>query len=412
MSSKLGDVAAVKRPGGSRPLRVLHVYRTYFPDPPGGLQEAIRQIALSCTSYGVESRIFTLSPQPTPSRVELPEARVVRSRSWAAPASCDLGGPNAIRRYRREARWADVVHFHFPWPFGDVLGLLGGFGKRAVMTYHSDIVRQRYLGKLYRPLMTHTLRQMDAVVATSPAYAQTSSVLTSVVPADRLKVIPLGIADYASADTDLETDRALLGRFGIDSRPGRPYFLALGVLRYYKGLHTLIQAAHSVPGDIVIAGSGPEMERLQQLARTLGVTNVIFAGQVTDREKVALLRHSRALVLSSQLRSEAFGMVLVEAAMFGVPMVCCEIGSGTSYVNKHGVTGLVVAPEAPQELAAALRTLHDDAELAARMGAAARQRYERLFSGPALGRAYSQLYQELMSAGAPETAPAADRRAA
>jgi rhamnosyl/mannosyltransferase len=101
------------------------------------------------------------------------------------------------------------------------------------------------------------------------------------------------------------------------------------------------------------------------------------------------------MVLPSHLRSEAFGMVLVEAAMFGKPMVCCEVGSGTSYVNQHGVTGFVVAPEQSKNLAGAMNALLSDDALAAAMGSAARERYETLFSGAALGKAYSALYQEV-----------------
>lgn len=374
-------------------MKVLHIYRTYFPDPPGGLQEAIRQISLSTRACGVEPGIFTLSPNPVPREVRFPEGIVTRSRSWAAPASCDLGGLESLRQYRAQAESADILHFHFPWPFADVLHLLGRVKKPAVMTYHSDVVRQRALGYVYGPLMRSTLRSMSAVVATSAVYAQSSPVLTSVVDKRRLKAIPLGIIDYR--------DDPVLGRFSprcLDRLQlgDEPYVLALGVLRYYKGLHTLIEAAPSIASKIVIAGSGPEMERLTALAREVGANNVVFAGQVSHEEKVALLSGCRALAMPSHLRSEAFGMVLVEAEMFGKPMVCCEMGSGTSYVNEHGVTGFVVPPEAPVQFAAAVNELARDEALARKMGAAARARYERLFSGPALGNAYRGLYEDVL----------------
>jgi rhamnosyl/mannosyltransferase len=373
-------------------VKVLHVYRTYFPDPPGGLQEAIRQICLATRERGVEARVFTLSPDPMPRDVALPEGTVTRSRSWAAPASCDLGGPDALKQFRALARWADVVHFHFPWPFGDLLQLLGMTGKPAVMTYHSDIVRQRWLGTAYAPLMRFMLRSMATVVATSPAYAQTSPLLTGVVDPARLKTIPLGILDYCNEAAHARASTDIVERLGLT---GEPYFLALGVLRYYKGLHTLIEAASLTRAKIVIAGAGPERDALEALARRLGASNVIFAGLVTHDEKVALLSGCRAMVLASHLRSEAFGMVLVEASMFSKPMICCEVGSGTSYVNEDGVTGYVVPPEEPKRFAAAIETMLTDAQLAARMGIAARQRYERLFSADALGDAYSTLYREV-----------------
>ncbi len=319
---------------------------------------------------------------------------MVRSKSWAAPASCDLGGIDSLRQFRALAQWADVLHFHFPWPFADLLRLFGEHRKPAVMTYHSDVVRQKYVGYVYGPLMRWMLRSMDAVVATSPAYARTSSILCSVVPADRLRVIPLGIADFASGDVATRPEADLLSRLSLGDKP---YFLSLGVLRYYKGLHTLIDTAPKIGANVVIAGSGPEMARLRKQAAEAGASNVVFAGQVSNDEKNALLRGCRGLVLPSHLRSEAFGMVLVEAAMFGKPLVCCEVGSGTSYVNESGVTGFVVPPESPRDLAHAMNSLLSDESLANSMGAAARVRYENMFSAPALGKAYRTLYAETLA---------------
>ena len=368
-------------------LRVLHVYRTYFPDPPGGLQEAMRQIAVSTASKGVTSRIFVLSPNPVPMKLMRPEGEVVRSKSWCAPASCDLGGASSFLCFLDVLKWADVIHYHFPWPFGDLLHLTARPKLPTVMTYHSDVVRQRMLGAVYSPIRQLMLQSMTRIVATSPAYARTSPVLSESPVRERVDVIPLGIDEGSYAWSE---DESVLRRIGLDA--SEPFFLFIGVLRYYKGLHTLIEAARSVNAKVVIAGSGPEGSTLRLQAKQCGADNVIFAGQVTDAEKVTLLRQCCALVLPSHLRSEAFGMVLVEAAMFGKPMISCEIGTGTSFVNADGETGYVVPPENPQYLADAMRLLLSDKLLAKRFGLAARQRYERLFSGEALGAAYATLY--------------------
>jgi rhamnosyl/mannosyltransferase len=375
-----------------RGLRVLNVYRSYFPDPPGGLQEAIRQICLATGVLGIENKIFTLSPTPFPKVLNRPEGQVVRCRSWAAPASCDLGGVAAFAKFRRLASESDVVHYFFPWPFADLLHAIACPAKPAVLTYISDIVRQQWLGNVYAPLMRRTLKNMKAVVANAPPYVQTSSVLSSADLIDKIRIIPLGIDEHSYPK---HGDDSVLNRLGICREEA--FILFIGVLRYYKGLHTLIEAAPRVPAKIVIAGSGPEGEALQLQAARLGASNVIFAGQLTEEEKVALLRHCRALVLPSHLRSEAYGMVLVEAAMFGRPMISCEIGTGTSFVNADGETGIVVPPENPQALAAAMNRLLNDEVLAERYGNAARQRYEQMFSGQALGKAYASLYREVVS---------------
>ena len=373
-------------------MKILHIYRTYFPDPPGGLQEAIRQICLSTKALGVESKVFTLSPDPIPSILSRPEAEVVRAKSLWAPASCDLGGLDTLRKYNELSSWADVIHFHFPWPFADVLNLLIKTNKPKVMTYHSDIVRQKFLNKAYSPLMRYTMRSMDAVVATSPAYLETSPVLKFDVLADSLRMIPLGITDHSMHVPSNDISEAFLAKWGL---VGEPFALALGVLRYYKGLHNLLSGAKAVRSKIVIAGSGPQQDKLKTQASELGLKNLVFVGQVTEEDKAVLLRSCYTLVLPSHLRSEAFGMVLVEASMYSKPMVCCEIGSGTSYVNEDLVTGFVVPPDSPKSLSDALNKLIDDENLAKKMGQAARIRYEQNFSGEALGKSYSNLYREI-----------------
>ncbi len=369
---------------------VLHVYRTYFPDPQGGMQEAIRQLCLAVKAMGVSNTIFTLSPQPHPTVIERPEAQVVRSRSWAAPASCDLGGVDALAKFRCLAGQSDVLHFLHPWPYADLMQAVTGVKTPAVLTYVSDVVRQRWLGRAYAPLMWRTLRSMRAIVANCPAYARTSPVLSDPAIRDKVRVIPLGIVEESYP---AHGDEAVFSRLGLAT--DEPYFLFIGVLRYYKGLPTLIEAARQVKARIVIVGSGPEGGKLRAFADQLAAANVLFAGQISDEEKVALLQHCRAIVLPSHLRSEAYGMVLVEASIFGRPLVSCEIGTGTSFVNAHEESGLVVPPDNPVELAVALNALLYDSSFAESLGRGARARYERLFSGPALGRAYADLFREV-----------------
>ena len=370
-------------------MRVTLCYRTYFPDPLGGLQEAMRQICVATTQLGVKNTVFCLSPHPEPNEINRPECQVIRRRSWWSPYSCDLGGTDSFLEFARLARKSDILHYQFPWPFADVLHLITKPKISSIITYHSDIIRQRWMNPVYKPLMWKTLSTMKFIIATSPAYLQTSPVLSHPLIRDKVRVIPLGIEESSYPK---EGDETVFKRIGVEAN--EQYFLFIGILRYYKGLQFLLRAARAVGARVVIVGLGPEGMRLQALAAETKVENVVFAGQVTDSEKVALLKRCRALVLPSHLRSEAFGMVLVEAAMFGRPMISCEIGTGTSFINAHNETGFVVAPESPDELSRAMNALLSDNGLVTRMGNAARARYERFFSGQALGRAYTELYRE------------------
>jgi rhamnosyl/mannosyltransferase len=130
-------------------------------------------------------------------------------------------------------------------------------------------------------------------------------------------------------------------------------------------------------------------------ARRLGLNNVTFAGQVSDRQKAGLLSLCRAVVFPSFMRSEAFGVTLLEGAIHGKPLVSAEIGSGTSHVNDNGITGFVVEPGSATALRQALDALAADPELCATMGRNARVRYETLFTGRKMGDRYADLYYRL-----------------
>ena len=370
---------------GKRDIRVLHVYRTYFPDPPGGVQEVIRQICRSTRPLGIASAVFCLSPDPDPERIDWDGTPVYRRRSWAAPASCDLGGAAAFAAFRELAMAADVIHYHYPWPFADVLHAAAPARIASVMTYHSDIVRQKYLYAFYKPLMWRTLSSMDRIISTSSEYARTSPVLSSERLKDRVSVIPIGLDEPYQ-----EQDEGIFRQVGIDRT--RPYFLFVGALRYYKNLETLVRAARSVSVPVVIAGSGPSLQGLQALAAELQASNVIFAGQVSEAQKAALMASCRAVVLPSHLRSEAFGVVLLEASRAGKAMLTCDIGTGSSHVNVHGETGLVVAPT-QEALAAGLEKIIMNDELALVFGKNARKRFEDHFTAARMGAAHANEYR-------------------
>ncbi|MFP4247996.1 MAG: glycosyltransferase [Halochromatium sp.] len=372
-----------------RPLRVLQVYRTYFPDPQGGLQEAIRQGCLATRPFGIQHRIFTLSPSATPRIIRRPEGLVYRARQHIEITSSGFS-LSALAPFRALVGWADIIHYHFPWPFADLLDLIGQVRKPKLVTYHSDIVRQQGLLLLYRPLMSRFLRRADRIIATSPAYANSSKTLQA--HRDKLEIVPLGLDEHAYPEPSPSQAQATEAQFGRD------YFLFIGVLRYYKGLDTLIQAVRGTSLRVVIVGDGPEGPRLKQRAREQAFANVHFTGIVSDATKVALIRHCRAIVFPSNARSEAFGITLVEGAMLGRPLICTELGTGTTYINRHDETGLVVGPNDTEALRQAMQRLHADRELADRLGRAGRQRFEQLFSAHALGSRLAELYQRLAQA--------------
>ncbi|MCX2784426.1 glycosyltransferase [Microbulbifer thermotolerans] len=362
-------------------FQILHCYRTFYPESQGGVEQVILEIAQKVDN----SCVLTLSDRPA--RLKLGgEVDVVAKKRWCSFASCCIGPGLLSELYRLHT---PLLHFHYPWPFGDLAYFLAGRSRPLVITYHSDIVRQRLLGALYRPLMHRLLSQADRIVATSQNYVDSSPVLAAYK--DKVKIIPIGISEqeYPQPTDDQVAE--------VAQRYGRDFMLFVGVLRYYKGLEYLIRASVGQPYRVVIAGRGPELRRLMTLVKDLRAQNVAFAGFVSDVEKGALMRLCRAVVFPSHLRSEAFGVTLLEGLMYGKPLISCEIGTGTSFVNVDGETGHVVPPANPAALREAMNDLWLNPDKAERMGWAGRQRYEKLFTGERMAAAYRKLYDEVLS---------------
>jgi glycosyltransferase involved in cell wall biosynthesis len=370
-------------------MKILHVYKSYYPDTIGGIEQVIAQLGRGLVALGDESRIYTLSPDPCPPVIRRPEGEVHRSRTTFEIASM-TASVQALAHFRQQLEWADVVHYQFPWPFGDLLHVLLAANKPSVVSYQSDIVRQKWLLKVYTPLMNRFLESVSMVVATSPQYRDTSTVLTQL--RTPVRVIPNGLDESSYPEPSAEA----MAQWR--SRVGEGFFLFVGVLRYYKGLHTLLEAAKGFGGKVVIAGTGPESEDLQARLARSGTSNVELLGHVSDEDKVCLLRLCRAFVFPSHLRSEAFGMSLVEAAMCGKPMISCDIGTGTSYINKDGVTGWTVPPDDALRLREAMQRLSSDAEEAQAMGHAARERFESLFTASRMASEYQAVYRDVAAA--------------
>jgi rhamnosyl/mannosyltransferase len=241
---------------------------------------------------------------------------------------------------------------------------------------------------VYRPVMTQFFRSVGAIVPTSPNYLESSEPLQAY--RDKAVVIPIGLDESSYPIPSPERMAYWRGKLGED------FFLFVGVLRYYKGLHILLDACVGSSSRVAIVGAGPVEADLKQQAARLQLNNVDFLGAVSDEDKVALLRLCRGVVFPSHLRSEAFGVTLLEGAMYGKPLISSEIGTGSSYVNLDGVTGLVVPPDDPASLRAAMRRLDGDPGLRQAMGKEGRKRFEAMFTARTMAQSYVSLYRRLL----------------
>jgi glycosyltransferase involved in cell wall biosynthesis len=369
-------------------LKVLHFFKTYLPDSYGGIEQFIYQLARGSAQRGADVEVLSLSPDVR-AETQVFDNHVshqVRRHFELASTSVSFA---AFAKFAALAREADIIHYHYPWPFADLVHFATAPSKPTVLTYHSDIIRQRLLLRLYRPLMRQFLASIDRIVATSQNYLETSDTLVGY--RDKTQVIPIGLDRSTYPDPEL----ALVRKWR--TQIGEKFFLFVGVLRYYKGLHILLDAIRGTGYSLVIVGAGPVEAELRVHAARIGLTGVHFLGVLPNRDKVALFSLSYCVVFPSHLRSEAFGISLLEGAMFGKAMISSEIGTGTSHINIHGETGLVVAPNDPAAFAQAMRVLHDNPEIADRMGRNAYRRYLTHFTADLMVDRYMSLYEELLS---------------
>jgi glycosyltransferase involved in cell wall biosynthesis len=351
---------------GGRPLRVLHVGK-FYPPHRGGMETHLHDLCTRLAEH-VDVRVLVSADGPRTVREAVDGVPVTRLGTLANLASAALN-PGMAREIR-EAR-ADVVHLHHPNPTATLSYLASGHRGPLVVTYHSDIVRQRVLGALFSPLLDALLRRASAVLVSSPNYLESSAVLRR--HRERCRVVPFGV-DPAAFE---RVDEGAVDE--VRSRYGPRMVLGVGRLVYYKGFQYLVSAMQHLDAHLVLAGDGPERPALERLAARPAVAGRVFlVGSVPHL--LPYYHAASVFALPAVARSEAFGLVQLEAMACGLPVVNTAIDSGVPFVSVSGESGITVPPADVPALADALRTLLDDGALRERLGRGARGRVEREFS--------------------------------
>ncbi|WP_420129801.1 glycosyltransferase [Longimicrobium sp.] len=367
----------------SRRMRVLHVGK-FYPPHHGGMESHLETLARELSAdVDVQVLVSSDGRQTVRETVDgIPVTRIGTLASFAS-ASINPGMARAIRRAN-----ADVVHFHHPNPTAVLSYLASGRRGPLVVTYHSDIIRQRVLGAAFSPVLHRFLRGAHAILASSPDYAASSPVLRK--HADRVRIVPFGIraAEFETADAEQVA--------GIRANYGPRLVVGAGRLVYYKGFDYLVRSMADVDARLVILGDGPLRAELGALAAQMGVADrVDLPGSVPA---LAPWYHAAdVFALPAVARSEAFGLVQLEAMAAGTPVVNTRLDSGVPFVSRDGETGITVPPADAGALAAALNRLLDDDALRARFGHAARERVRGEFSLEQMVARTLAVYEEALS---------------
>jgi rhamnosyl/mannosyltransferase len=368
-----------------RRLHVLHVGK-FYPPVRGGMETHLQAVCVGLLDH-VDVRVLVANTRPATSVDHLDDLTVTRCASLGTLAGTSLC-PTMAHQIRRSS--AEIVHLHHPNPTAALAYLASGHPGPLVVSYHSDIIRQRRLAAMIAPLINGMLDRASAIVCSSPHFIKSSPVLGPY--ASRCRVVPYSV----SLEHFERVDQVAVAR--IRKRYGTRLVLGVGRLVGYKGFEYLVAAMRRLDGTLLLIGDGPERERLAHLASEYGISQRVH--MLSGINDLAPFYHAAdVFVLPSVGRNEAFGLVQLEAMASGTSVVNTAVDSGVPYVSRHGVTGFTVPPAEPDALAGAIATLLRNPDLRARYGAAGRRRVAETFSVRAMVEGTADLYAQVMPEG-------------
>jgi glycosyltransferase involved in cell wall biosynthesis len=360
----------------------------------GGIESVTESLARGAADAGHSATVVCFD-KAGPSEETGPRGlRVLRAPIQGQIASQPLG-LQYLTSALREGRAADVVHIHAPNMLAALAALMLGRGPKLVVHWHSDVVNKGWLGSASRPLERALLRRADRIVCTSQAYADGSVPLRDFV--HKVSVVPIGVTDVAHTPADIDAIAPALR----ERLSGKRLVLAVGRLVPYKGFHVLIDAASKIVPDavVVIVGTGPLQSELETQIAANGLEDkVVLAGRQDSNALRSLFQRADLFCLPSVERSEAFGVVLIEAMSYALPVVTTQVpASGVSWVNADGVSGLNVPVGDHIALAEACNTILDSDAVRRRFAHGARQRFVAEFTEQlAIDRMFA-IYRELLA---------------
>lgn len=285
----------------------------------------------------------------------------------------------------------DIIQVHMPNPMAMLAVFLIRPKAKLVLHWHNDIVKQKFVYFFIKPLETWLLKRADSIVGTSPTYVAGSAPLKRFEK--KTTIIPLGI--------DIERLRFSDKRFQEIAKQytGKKIVFSVGRLIYYKSFDVLINAGKYLNDDtlILIAGSGDMKELLEKQIIENNLSNKVkLLGRVSDEDLACYYKLCDVFCLSSGRRTEGFGAVQLEAMYFKKPIVATKIpGSGVSWVNQDGVTGINVPINDPKAIAEAIYKILSDERLYQYFSSNAIKRFYDNFTKDRMVNSFAELYKKL-----------------
>jgi rhamnosyl/mannosyltransferase len=368
--------------------RILQVNKLYYPYI-GGIERVVQQIAEGLSDR-TNMKVLVSTEGKRLVEENINGVQVIRVPSIAMMGNLPipLGLTRKLRRMKCEV---DVIHLHMPYPFGDLACLLSRFKGKIVVWWHSDVVRQKKLMLLYKPFMNRMLQRADVIIVATKGHIEGSEYLKPF--RDKCVIIPFGV------DQKIEkgADRYINKRIESINKERKIQFLFIGRLVYYKGCKVLLEAFKNVNNaELIMVGSGILEQELKELVKKYNIEEKVkFCGEVTEEELYKHLEDCDVFVLPSIVRSEAFGLVQIEAMAYGKPVINTNLPSGVPYVSLDKITGLTVPPEDVQSLSRAMQWMVDHEEERKEMGLRARKRMKEEYKMDIMLERVLKVYESL-----------------
>lgn len=374
-------------------IKVLQVNKLYYPVI-GGIENLMRDIAegINEKTEDIQVDVLVCQEKGPYEEIFIDGVKVIKTTSFGVKYSLPLS-PQFISVFRKICKDYDIIHFHMPFPIGDLALLLSGYKGKVVAWWHSDIIRQKKALLLYKPILNWFLKRTDLIIAATPNHITSSSFINDF--SHKCRIIPFGIKidDFLHLNdrikATIEANHAML--------QGRMCVLFVGRLVYYKGIDVLIKAMPNNNAILAIIGDGPLKESLIGLSKDLGVLDrTLFLGKLDKEQMIAWYHTCDIFAFPSVANSEAFGLVQLEAMICGKPVINTNLPTGVPCVSLHNETGFTVPVGDVEALSSAIQTLLEDPDLRKKFGDNAIQRVKTEFSREVMIEKVIAIYHELL----------------
>lgn len=378
-------------------MKLVHLFKYYWPDNGGGIATAMDMAINAFNKYSRgeknnKQEIVCCWQKPGKKYKEdyYNNIKVYRCKSLFAFASTQFS-TQFMRVVNRETKDADIVIYNFPYPFVDLAILFGKIHGKLVIWWHCDFdtTKGKFLTKIYTPLVKHTLKKANAIIVSAKGNIEGSKILNPFK--NKCYVIPFAVSDEMVRDGKKYylMEKALNDKCHI---------LFIGRFVWYKGIDVLLKAYQKLDSnkfELVLAGNGPLFNNMKNLSASLGLNNVTFAGSVSEKEKINLIKWCDYLVLPSISKAEAFAIVQIEAMAYGKPVINTLLPSGVPDVCPNGMAGITVKPKNIDELYKAMKYMGENINFRNKLGKKAIEIVNTNYTMDVLSQRYANLFDSL-----------------